>query len=258
VSVELETKSQKGVLAALRHRLRLHNYDIGVRYYPVAHFIRQQDPARRWRILDVGSGAVGLAQYLPGWRVVGIDRQVPCMGPRRSPVVAGLATALPFANDSWDAVSCIDVLEHIDPRWRLAVLDELLRVSRRWVLVAFPSGHEAREADVRARRAYRLSGLEPPAWLLEHLRHPFPEAEFLAERLRSTPRGRRIIEHWTSHNESLALQRIHRHLARKYVLGYKLCTVVCSLFLSVFGGPRVAKGSYRCLMVIGLSPGAQE
>jgi SAM-dependent methyltransferase len=240
-----------------RRWLGLYNYDVSVRYYPIARFIRQWDPTRCWSVLDVGSGATGIAPYLPGWKVVGVDRNYPYSSLNRHPLVIGCATSLPLADRSWDVVTCVDVLEHIDIRSRALVLTELLRVSRRWILIAFPSGAAAREADLRMERNYRAAGLAPPVWLSEHLSHPFPDALSVERALRSAG-NQRIVEHSTIYNESLALQRIHRYLAISAPVGYKLFTVICSLLVPGLARPRTLKGSYRCLMVIGLSRGEDD
>jgi hypothetical protein len=205
------------------------------------------------KILDVGCGMVGIASYLRGWRVVGVDPEMTGSAWCRSPVLAASAAALPFADRSWDVVTCVDVLEHIEPPLRVAVMEELIRVSRRWVLVAFPSGHEARQADLRAETAYREAGIAPPAWLSEHVRHPLPDPDELANALPSSPAGLRVTERWTYYNESLVLQRAHRYLARRAPMVYRLFTVACSLAVPLLARPRPSTRSYRCLMVLQLS-----
>lgn len=85
-------------------------------------------------ILEVGGGQGGLTALLyPRSQVTNIDlnheyAQAPCNQQERVCFVCGDATALPFENHSFDAVTMFDVLEHI-PSHEKAV-SEALRVLR--------------------------------------------------------------------------------------------------------------------------------
>jgi hypothetical protein len=162
------------------------------------------------------------------------------------------------ADRSVDAAICIDVLEHIEPRSRPAVLTELMRVSRKHIAVAFPSGDEARREDVRTEHQYRADGLKPPDWLVEHLRHPFPEADSLKETLRAAG-GNRIQMERTINNEGLRLQRLHRYLARRVPWAYKVFTLGCWLGLPLLALSRGRGGSYyRSILIVDLFSAAGE
>jgi GT2 family glycosyltransferase/SAM-dependent methyltransferase len=96
-------------------------------------------------ILEVGGGRSGLARMLyPQARVTNLDSD-PTHGQsemNRDPrveFVVGDATALPFADSSFDAVTLLDVLEHIPDDDAAAA--EALRVVRPggWVLVSSPN-----------------------------------------------------------------------------------------------------------------------
>jgi 2-polyprenyl-3-methyl-5-hydroxy-6-metoxy-1,4-benzoquinol methylase len=102
--------------------------------------------ARPASILDVGCGEGVLteqwARAIDG-RVVGIDLDDPKLRAewqRRSlpnlEFRTGLGDALPYADGEFEAVTAMEVLEHVpDPA---AVLAEMARVASRWILVSVP------------------------------------------------------------------------------------------------------------------------
>lgn len=84
-------------------------------------------------VLDVGCGRRRLAEFVPAPdRYVGVDMKPPC------DVIVDLSTGtLPFDDMSFDAVTCCDVLEHLDAAHRM--LDECCRVSRSRVIISLPN-----------------------------------------------------------------------------------------------------------------------
>jgi 2-polyprenyl-3-methyl-5-hydroxy-6-metoxy-1,4-benzoquinol methylase len=82
------------------------------------------------RVLDVGCGDAFLEEYVA--RYVGVDIA------GKSDVFVDLERGgLPFRDKSFDAVMCIDVLEHLDPL--AEVLAELFRVANRYVVISLPN-----------------------------------------------------------------------------------------------------------------------
>jgi len=99
-----------------------------------AAFLAQKyHPVLGGSVLDVGCGRRYLAQYLPAESVyTGVDFKQPC------DVVVDLERGrLPFADRSFDAVVCADVLEHLDKAHDM--LDSLCRVSDSRVIVSLPN-----------------------------------------------------------------------------------------------------------------------
>jgi SAM-dependent methyltransferase len=96
-------------------------------------------------ILDAGCGEGELLRrgVLGGNRsVVSLDRSFEVLRPRppepgpQPPLVCGSVLQLPFARGSFDAVLCLEVLEHLeDPA---AAVRELLRVARKAVVLSVP------------------------------------------------------------------------------------------------------------------------
>jgi SAM-dependent methyltransferase len=135
-------------------------------------------------LLDVGCGERHLAPYARGV-YVGVDRRAPA--DVRADLERG---ALPFADGSFDAVACLDVLEHLDRPHEACA--ELARVTRRWVLISLPNAYDLthRWSFVRGRGLPRRYGLpeHPPAE-----RHKWTFGYSEAERFARTRPGLRLV-----------------------------------------------------------------
>jgi SAM-dependent methyltransferase len=113
-------------------------------------------------VLDVGCAERHLAQHVRG-RYTGADRRPP------ADVRLDLEdTGLPFTDAAFDAVVCLDVLEHVDRPHHLCA--EMTRVSRRWLLVSLPNAYEMtqRWSFLRGRGLPRRYGLPETAPVERH------------------------------------------------------------------------------------------
>jgi len=110
-------------------------------------------------VLDVGCDSGVLKTLLPAADYIGID----AAGSPDLLINLEKIKELPFETDSFDCVVCTDVLEHLDNFH--AVFDELLRVSRRSVILSLPNcWSSARQPIQRGRGHFLHYGLpiEPP------------------------------------------------------------------------------------------------
>jgi hypothetical protein len=138
------------------------------------------DPDRS--ILEVGSGAEGIARYLER-SVVGVDRAFAgSVNPHLSPV-CGSALSLPFTDRAFDDVLCVDTLEHIPRRERGRAVLELIRVARRRVIISGPAGGFAEWGDGAYADHLQQRRRPLPGWLEEHLRQGIPSLGDLLELL---------------------------------------------------------------------------
>jgi Methyltransferase domain len=152
-----------------------------VRYDPVLRLLGETPDAT---VLEVGSGSEGIAYWLPGSDVTSVDPAIPGR--------EGDARSLDFPDRSFDVAVALDMLEHIRPEERSIVLRELVRVARRRVIIAFPSGARAFEVDVGLGRMLDRRGRTYTDWLEEHLRHGFPDASEVEAELQAYGRVRRL------------------------------------------------------------------
>jgi hypothetical protein len=162
-----------------------------VRHAAVAALVEEVASAT---LLDVGSGSGGIAAWVHGNRsVTCVDQSFDDYGAQdETAAPAGVrrvradARHLPFADRSFDLVVAVDLMEHVPPADRAQVVEELLRVSRRRLILACPTGRRALAADQRlwlhlTDRGQDLQG----TWLAEHVRNGFPDRDELAKALTS-------------------------------------------------------------------------
>lgn len=90
-------------------------------------------------VLDVGCGKGTvtnlISQFFP---VIGTDISLEALKHITLPTVQSDICTLPFENDSFDLVLASDIIEHIPEESYSTALSELLRVSKRFVLISVP------------------------------------------------------------------------------------------------------------------------
>lgn len=133
-------------------------------------FARDFRPAgQSLRVLDAGCGTGGLMARLaqePGAEVYGLDLSRDALaftrGRGQPRLVQGDVTALPFADDSFDLVTALDVVEHVEQDEQ--ALAEIRRVLRPGGVLlmsvpAYPFLWSSHDAALHHRRRYTASGL---------------------------------------------------------------------------------------------------
>ena len=173
------------------------------RYFPILEEARRCLQGEG-RILEIGSGPEGIGEFYP-YPFIGCDVWF-AVQPRKPmfPVICS-GTLLPFADASFDIVIASDVIEHVAPEQRTKLIAEALRVARRQAIFGFPCGASAFALDQRLFVDYRARNMEPPVWLQEHMRHPFPGGDLF----QNVPEGWTVVR---KANESLTF---HYWLMRK-------------------------------------------
>jgi Methyltransferase domain len=148
----------------------------------IVNMIRLHLDRPRLHVLDVGGffrtiigeDILPITEFLPDDDVVAVD-----MTQGKLPsYVLGSGASLPFADGSFDVITTCDTLEHVPPAARFAFVEELLRVTSRYVILAAPFD------DERTRLAEQIIfdydkifyGVEQPQ-LKEHAENGLPDRD---------------------------------------------------------------------------------
>ncbi|MBP8864208.1 MAG: class I SAM-dependent methyltransferase [Anaerolineae bacterium] len=101
--------------------------------------VAQWLPADVKSVLDVGCGnGLLTGQLSKTHQTVGVDRSQAALQQMSEPRCQANAAALPFPDSSFDAVVCLEVLEHLPYPVFPSVLREINRVARNFVLITVP------------------------------------------------------------------------------------------------------------------------
>ena len=132
-----------------------------------------------YQVLDAAAGYVPTWHELPkmlamqGYDVtaIDIDRRSLDMPPEQNVLrMLGDITNLPFANQSFDIVCCISVLEHLAPTQVVKAANELIRVAKKQVLITADNGGWLPElfgCEEHIRNVPEEPTLNPPVYFLE-------------------------------------------------------------------------------------------
>jgi SAM-dependent methyltransferase len=104
-------------------------------------------------LLDVGCGNGILIEALKG-RIpsIGLDPSRRALSRFEGGRICALGQRLPLRSASIDLICALEVLEHLDPHGLDAFCSEMMRVSRRWLLVATPDREDPRRNSIRCPR----------------------------------------------------------------------------------------------------------
>lgn len=157
-----------------------------MRYSFTQKVIEQMRTKKCHKILEVGSGGHALlTHFFPQDDLKLTDIQLPENVLEDDRFEVADATQLPYADQFFDFVIGLDVLEHIPVEKRDAFLREISRVARCGVVLTYPHAHRGADLDDGfLREIYHLMDREPPVWVDEHLECTLPDSVDIAQRLR--------------------------------------------------------------------------
>lgn len=144
-----------------------------LRYMPIVRLLRRKNLSDS-RILEVGSGSLGITPYLKR-EVDGLD--VDFSGPQTSLLVQlkGTALDLPFRKNSYDVVISCDTLEHLKRSDREKAISETMRVAKKIVFIVVPTGKLSQRQDMELDHYYLKVFGKRDKFLWEHVGNGLPQ-----------------------------------------------------------------------------------
>jgi len=149
--------------------------EAALRYYPVVKAIKKLN-LEDSKILEVGPGSLGIIPYLKR-EIDGVD--VDFSGPKTKLLnkIKGKANNLPFAKNAYDVAISVDVLEHLRKEERQDAIYEILRVTKRLVVIVVPVGELAQEQDKKLDEYFFKKFGQRNQYLEEHVLNGLPNTE---------------------------------------------------------------------------------
>lgn len=110
-------------------------YDSKGRFCSYWHQINEIIALRPKEALEIGIGNGFVSKYLKGR---GVNVTTLDIDKRLNPDVVGSVLKIPFIDESFEVVTCYEVLEHLPYRDFSKVLSEIYRVSKSYVILSLP------------------------------------------------------------------------------------------------------------------------
>jgi len=200
-------------------------------------------------LLDAGCGEIGLSHFVRTEGVTGVDSTMPQSHPDDFGFVCGSILELPFDNRSFSIVASVDALEHLPTESRGQAISELVRVARKGVLIAFPSGKGARHVDEYFDTELAKLKQPKPDWLVEHLQNPYPDIEFVLNKLETeAKRYGYKIRTKVVYSEPVVISRLIRWSAARSGFLFLANNLIAGSLLRLIPRPSF-ENSYRSIIV---------
>jgi SAM-dependent methyltransferase len=185
--------------------------EVALRYLPIVDEIRRY---KKCTVLDVGSAGLGIAPYLKR-EVQGLDvdfKPPYCNLLKRK---IGSILLIPYNNNSFDFVICVDMLEHISPDKRRKAISELIRVAKYKIAIAVPCGGKAQKQDEWLDLIYEQKYGEMYHFLNEQIEYGLPLKKDIIEIVQTESKKlhKRVQLH-SFGNENL---RVHEFLMKGWM-----------------------------------------
>lgn len=178
--------------------------EVALRYIPVVNEIKKL--GKYSTVLDVGSGGLGIAPYLKR-KATGIDLKFNPPFHENLERIKASANKIPFADDVYDAVVSVDAFEHMNEKERQKAVSEMLRVAKKLVVIAVPSGKLAYLQDKKLSKLYKKKFGKKYKFFEEQLSLGLPEEKEFAEYITISAEKLKIdIKLKMLNNENLALR----------------------------------------------------
>lgn len=159
------------------------NFDVYQRFQGILGIIERLQLPSAALALDVGGFPGTFADLLSPLNVITLDTEL-C--PRHG-YVAGTGEFLPFPDSTFDLVISSDTLEHVPPSHRHLFLNEIIRVSKQWLIIGAPFDFpHISAAEKVVNELHSLIVHKENPWLAEHRVYGLPALKETVAHLESS------------------------------------------------------------------------
>lgn len=166
-------------------------FDLFTRYYIVA-FVIEQLKRKNLRIIEIGGRNGLLYKLLPEHNVYILDTREPENEFEKKMLedgryIIGNIQDERFFDDAFDVVVCLDVLEHVNPSSRKAIIKKLINLSKLLAVIGGPMDHPLVDYSERLiNDFYQFLMNENHPWLKEHINNrPLPREDEIEELIKN-------------------------------------------------------------------------
>lgn len=153
-----------------------------LRYAPVISILKRENFRN---VLEVGSGNRGITAFWPQ-KVKGLDlkfSEEPATGYLGGEI--GTILNLPFHDGEYEAVICVDAIEHLKRAERERAIFEIIRVAGKLAVIAVPCGPKAEKYDRKLYSIYKKKVKSYHKWMEEHLEYGLPSCDSLVTKIKN-------------------------------------------------------------------------
>lgn len=150
-----------------------YSVDIDLRYLPVLDVIKR-NKINEDKILEVGSGDMGIIPYLKK-KVVGLDIEFNNEENKFLKKIKFDGQKFPFADDKFNLTISVDNIEHVLPEKRHDFIKEMVRATKKLIILVVPCGKLSYEQDVELYKYFQKIHNVENKFFCEHIANGLPE-----------------------------------------------------------------------------------
>jgi len=208
-----------------------------LRYAPVvARLKKLRMQNKNLKVLEVGSGSKGVTRFFK-YPVVGMDIEFQKYKNRHLKEITSSATQrFPFKDNEFDVVIAVDAIEHIPENKRLKSLQEMIRVSKKYIMITCPC--KLTKWDKRVMEKWPKNSATYLN-VKEHIDCGIPDGKKIEDAFR----GCRIEREYGMHS----FPEYYIKLMERNIIGKVFARTVLKIFLPLFAAMK--GDSRRCYFI---------
>jgi SAM-dependent methyltransferase len=162
------------ILKKIKNKIfKNYSTDIALRYLPVADILEEINKEHE-KILEVGSGDLGITPYYKE-KITGIDIKYNKEKNELLKKIYYNGKVFPFKEDEFDITISVDNIEHLPNNNRKDFIKEILRVTKKTILLVIPCGRLSYEQDIKLFQYFFKIHKKKDRFFSDHIKNGLPE-----------------------------------------------------------------------------------